>query len=162
MRRAIIAVLALASCSPQAVERIGPYQYVVTASPKQVFAKANETCAKLGRTVTSLAIPGEDNVSGVRYWHAKVECLSPYAIVSVEKDSYKIWVPTSEIPSEDGCETCVLPHPPTVQIRVKELASDYCTKVNRTMVPTGDDFDLGTGLNFIFSCVPRKQTGTSP
>lgn len=75
---------------------------------------------------------------------------SPYEVVAVGKNSYRIWVPTSEFPSPDGPP----PQQPTVEIRVKKIASDYCAKSNMTMKQTGGDFDIGDGLNVIFSCVP--------
>jgi hypothetical protein len=47
MRRAIIAVLVLVGGYAQAVVlSIGLHQYVITDAGKQVFEKAEETCAK--------------------------------------------------------------------------------------------------------------------
>jgi hypothetical protein len=163
MRRAIIAVLALAGCSPPAVEQIGPHQYMVTAPPKEVWAKVGETCAKLGKMATSISFGGNPETQ------LKFECVSPYEIVPIDsytltlygdprvKGSYKIWVPSSEFHPLDGCVVCVPPHPPTVEIRVEKLASDYCAKMSMTMKQTGGSFNGGSGLQFIFSCVPSGQ-----
>ena len=55
-----LTVLALASGSSQAahavVRSIGSHQYMVTDAGKQVFAKANGTCAKLGRVMMPLGV----------------------------------------------------------------------------------------------------------
>lgn len=160
MRRAIIAVLALAGCSSQHVRLIGFNQYMVTAPPSQVFVKANETCAKLGRLVTSPSIQTGTNVGYSRYEQIKFQCMSAYEVVPVDKNSYKIWVPTSEIPVADTCATCVppqkmrVPDLPAVYPQAKQTASEYGAKMNRTMVQAGGGFDIGTGLNVIFGCVP--------
>ena len=64
MQRPIIAVLALASGSLQAsqpvVRSIGFHHYMVDDAGKQMFAKADETCAKLGRTMLLLGVPPEE------------------------------------------------------------------------------------------------------
>ncbi|HEV2442687.1 MAG TPA: hypothetical protein VGT07_09195 [Steroidobacteraceae bacterium] len=168
MRRAVIAVLALAGCSSQVVQQIGPHQYMVTAPPKEVWAKVGETCAKLGKMATSIRFGGDPERQ------LKFECVSPYEIIPIDsetlavygdvvKGSYKLWVPTSEIPKTDTCTACIgLTHPPPFGVpdlavadqRAKQRATDYCAKMNRTMKQTGGGFDIGTGLDVIFSCVP--------
>ena len=81
----------------------------------------------------------------------------PYEIVPIDgetlalygdavKGSYKMWVPTSEIPAG-----------PASFEQVTQRPKDYCAKMNMTMKHTGGGFDLGTGLDFIFSCVPKQQ-----
>lgn len=149
MRRAIITVLALAGCS-QGVRQIGPHQYTVTAPPDQVFAKAKETCAKLGRPVSSEGIPLADNIQGARYWHVSVECFLPYEIVSVDKDSYKIWAPASELrPADRGGN-------PNAPEQLEQRASDYCKQVNKAMVVKAGFSDLGYGIDLTFRCVASQ------
>lgn len=156
MRRAIIAVLALAGCSSQpVVQPIGTHQYVVIDGGTHVFEKAWETCTKLGRFALPMAawakIPREK-----RY---KFECALPYEILPINSDGftllgvakkgdYRMWVPTSEVQAEfRGSKH--LPDP----------ATDYCAKMNMTVKRTSGGFDLGVGLEVIFECVAPQQAG---
>ncbi|HVO46670.1 MAG TPA: hypothetical protein VMT29_10070 [Steroidobacteraceae bacterium] len=41
-------------------------------------------------------------------------------------------------------------------MRPARSSDDFCAKMNLTTKQTGDDFDLGTGFNTIFNCVPRQ------
>ena len=168
MRRAIIAVLALAGCSSQGVQRIGPNQYIVTAPPSQVFAEAKEACAKVGRLIASASFPDLPSSSTAtyvppRYERLKVQCAAPYEVAAVSKDSYRIWVPTSEIPKSDPCPACVPSLPfgfPRLEVadeRAKQRATEYCAKTNMAMKQTSGDFDIGTGLNVIFICVSKQN-----
>jgi len=61
---------------------------------------------------------------------------------------------------DSACEACVppqktrVPDLPAVYRQAKQRASEYCAKMNRAMVQTGGGFDIGTGLNVTFRCVP--------
>jgi hypothetical protein len=152
MRRTIIAVLALAGCSSERVQPIGLHQYVVTAEGKQLYAKANETCAKLGRTMVPLPMPPPNSANPRQ--QLKFECMSPFEIVPVDQHSYRVWVPTStylELPAN-----AEMLHPPDEAVAdryAKQRASVYCAQMNKTMNVTGGGFDMGTGLTVIFKCV---------
>jgi hypothetical protein len=161
--------LTLTACgSPPVAQSAGPNQYIVTVtcplwhcprenpSMTQAFAAATKTCASLGKTPDEYRYPNQLNP---RRFQLKFECRSPYEIIPVDSDtvalygntvkgSYKMWVPTSEIPAGTGGFE-----------RVIQRARDYCAKMNMTMKHTGGGFDLGTGLDFIFSCVPSRQGG---
>ena len=89
MRRAIIiAVLALAGCSPNRVQQIGLHQFAVTGTKwRQISAKANETCAKLGRHWILLGMPPGSPTDETRF-----ECVNSYEIVPAGGDTYRIRV----------------------------------------------------------------------
>lgn len=91
MRCAIIAVLALVSGFAQAsqavVRSIGLHQYVITDAGKEVWAKAYETCAKLGRAMHPLGVPPEE--VGIDWGKQfKFECRLAYEIVPSARDTY--------------------------------------------------------------------------
>jgi hypothetical protein len=172
MRRLLcVASLTITACgSPPVVQPAGPNQYIVTVScplwhcPRkntsltQVSVAAAETCTKLGKQFTlTLRYTPKLTTVNPRYQQLRFECLSPYEIVPIDSDtlavygnavrgSFRMWVPTSEIPAGPGGFD-----------QVMQPASDYCAKMNLTMKLTGGGFDLGTGLDVIFSCVPKQQ-----
>jgi hypothetical protein len=158
MRRAIIAVLVLGGCSQQSIQQVGLHQYTVTGPSKQLFAKANETCSKLGRLMVAAGTRVED----VRPNQLRFECRLPYEIVPVDQGSYRIWVPVSEIPVAKPGETSVpmpkvqVPGEPTVEDRFKQRASEYCAKMSKVTEITGGFLDLGYGMDLTFRCVPRQ------
>lgn len=51
-----------------------------------------------------------------------------------------------------------IPRGPEGLNRVMQRAWDYCATMNMTTKQTGGQFDLGTGLDFIFSCMPQQPT----
>jgi hypothetical protein len=171
MRRAIIAVLTLASGSSQAsqavVSSIGSHQYMVTDAGKQVFAKANETCAKLGRTMMPLGVPPEE--AGIDFGKQfKFECILAYEIVPGGQGTYTIHVPSEKMlaPVDRVCPlpTCPikapvtqLPDIGTASEQTEHLARTYCAKTHKTMVVTGGEFDMGPGFTLIFKCVPPQH-----
>jgi hypothetical protein len=167
MRRAIIAVLALASSSSQAVVRsIGFHQYMVSDAGAQVFAKANEICATLGRMMMPLGVPSEEAgiAPGKQF---EFECILAYEIVPSSQGTYTIHVPTDMMlaPAEKVCPppTCPIKGPtqlPDVgpaSEKAEKLARTYCAKANKTMVVTGGGFDTGPGLTLIFKCATRER-----
>ncbi len=174
MRRAIIAVLALAIGSSQAsqvaVRSIGFHQYMVTDAGKQVFATANKTCAKLGRTMMPLAVPPEE--AGIDFGKQfKFECILTYEIVPSGQGTYTIHVPSELAPVDRVCPppTCPikvpvtqLPDIGTASEQTEHLARTYCAKTHKTMVVTGGGFDMGPGLTLIFKCDPPQPSVTSP
>jgi len=100
------------------------------------------------------SLPADE--SNPRHEQLKFQCVSPYEIVPIDgetlalygdaaKGSYKMWVPTSEIPAGPAGLTQVMQRP-----------RDYCAKMNMTMKLTGGGFDLGGGLDAIFKCVPKQ------
>jgi hypothetical protein len=82
-------------------------------------------------------------------------------MVSAGQDTYKITVPTSEIPVAI-CETCVphqkirVPDQAAVDRQTTQQAREYCAKMNKRMVVTGGSFDMGPGYTLIFRCVPTR------
>jgi hypothetical protein len=176
MRRAFIAVLALASGSSQAsqgvVRSIGFHQYMITDAGKQVFAEANETCAKLGRTMMPLGVPPEEaEVDFGKQF--KFECIRGYEIVPSAQGTYTIHVPTKTMlaPIDRVCSppTCTikvpvtqLPDIGTASEQTEQLARTYCAKTHKTMVVTGGGFDMGLGFTLIFNCVPPQQGAPNP
>jgi hypothetical protein len=173
MRRAIIAVLALGSGSSQAsqaaVRSTGFHQYMVTDAGKQVFAKANETCAKLGRTMMPRGVPPEE--AGIDFGKQfKFECILAYEIVPSGQGTYTIHVPSEKMlaPVDRVCPppTCPikvpvtqLPDIGTASEQTEHLARTYCAKTHTTMVVTGGEFDMGPGFTLIFKCVPPQHGG---
>lgn len=154
---------------PEGAQEIGPHQYIVTAPPSQLFDKAKETCAKLGRKATEMSFQIGTTVEHPRYEQIKFECLSAYEIVPVGEDSYKIWVPTDEMPrtpwtipatSDTPAHVIQGPDFGPVAARVRQQATDYCAKLNQTMVVTGGGFDMGTGFFSVFKCVPPQGAAT--
>jgi hypothetical protein len=163
MRCAIITVLALASGLSQAsqavVRSLGHHQYVITDGGKQVFAKAGETCAKVGRMLRPGVPPEEVEIPpGKRY---RFECILAYEIVPSGRGTYTMWVPTEKIvppPAIRTCPTCkfvVARHPP-LGPDPNQMARRYCAKTQKTMMVTGGGFDTGDGLTMIFKCVLPK------
>ena len=169
LRRLMLAasLTATACGSPPVVQpAAGQNQYLVTVScplwhcPRenpsmtQAFDAAYKTCGSLGKTAAEYRYnPNELNP---RYEQLKFECRSPYEIVPIDSDtlalygdavkgSYKMWVPTSEIPVGPSIEPAM------------QRAKDYCAKMNMIIKQTGGGFDLGTGLDLIFSCVLKQQ-----
>jgi len=164
------ASLTVAACgSPPVVKPAGPNQYIVAVScplwhcPRknpsriQAIEAARATCQNAGMTTLADYVSRPANVSNPRYEQLRFRCISPYEILPIDsetlslygdavKGSYKMWVPTSEIP------------PGTASFeQATQRPKDYCAKMNLTMRHTGGFFDLGTGLDFIFSCVPKQQ-----
>jgi hypothetical protein len=145
---------------------------MVTDAGKQVFAKANETCAKLGRTMMPLGVPPEE--AGIDFGKQfKFECLLAHEIVPSGQGTYTIHVPTEKML---GPVDRVSP-PPTYPIKVpvtqlpdigtasaqtEQLARTYCAKTHKTMVVTGGGFDMGPGLTLISSGVLAGLTGSMP
>lgn len=165
MRCAIIAVIALVSGFAQAsqavVRSIGLHQYVITDAGKEVWAKAYETCAKLGRAMHPLGVPPEE--VGIDWGKQfKFECRLAYEIVPSARDTYAMWVPTEKImppPAIRTCPTCkftVAPHP-ALEPDPNQVARTYCAKTHKTMVIAGGGFDTGDGLTLIFKCVAPQQ-----
>ena len=162
-----MAVLMLAGCSSRGGEQTDRHEYLITAPQGQVFARAKETCAKVGRLISQASFQSESNIPDPPL---KIECAAPYEVVPVSKDSYriwgkdayKIWVPTSEIPKTDPCPACVPSLPfgfsrlEVADERAKQRATEYCSAMNKTMRQTDGDFDIGTGLNIIFKCESIK------
>lgn len=121
----------------------------------QAVDVAFKACASLGRTAAEFRYrPNELNP---RFEQLKFECRSSYEIVPIDSDtlafyphaakgSYKMWVPISEIPAGTSGIAQVMQRP-----------VDYCAKMNMTMKQTGGSFNGGSGLEVIFSCVPKQQ-----
>lgn len=167
MRCAAITMLALVSGFAQAsqvvVRSIGLHQYVITDGGKQVWAKAYETCARLGRAVHPLGVPPEE--VGIDWRKQfKFECRLAYEIVPSGGGTYTMWVPTERLvlpPAIRTCPTCkftVAPHP-DLGPDPNQVARTYCAKTHMTMVSTGGGFDTGDGLTLIFKCVPPRHGG---
>jgi hypothetical protein len=168
MRRAIIAVLVLVGSSAQAVVlSIGLHQYVITDAGKQVFAKAQETCAKLGRVMMPLGVPS-DEVGIPPRKQLKFECILAYEVAPNGQDTYRIHVPTGVMlgPSERMCPapTCPIKNPPALlpdigaaSEQTQQLARTYCAKMHATSVVTGGGFDMGPGFTLIFKCVQPQE-----
>jgi hypothetical protein len=164
MRCAIIAVLALVSGFAQAsqavVRSIGLHQYVITDAGKQVFAKAHETCAKLGRILRPLGVPPEE--VGIDWGKQfKFECVLAYEIVPSGRGTYTMWVPTEKIvppPAIRTCPTCKFlgARHPDLGPDPNQVARTFCAKIRKTMMVTGGGFDTGDGLTVIFKCVPLQ------
>jgi hypothetical protein len=150
---------------PEGIQPTGLYQYTVTAPSDQLFAKADEACAKVGRTVSSLAMPAADNFGNHLPWHAKVECFKPYEVVPLDKDLYKIAVSTQQMPltnftipatNDVPSRVVRVPDSGPADKKVMQLATEYCGKMHKAMKVTDTGFDMGTGLYLIFSCVPPR------
>jgi len=176
---AIIAVLALASGSSQAsevvVRSIGLHQYVIADAGKQVFAKAGETCAKLGRTMMPLGVtPQEAAIPLGKQF--KFECILPYEIVPSGQGAYTIHVPTEKMlaPIDRVCPPprCpikpppyVLPDPGPAMKQTEQLARTFCEKTHQTVVISGRrlgfQFDMGPGLTLMFECIPPRHDAPS-
>lgn len=170
MRLAIIIVLALVSGSSQAsepiVHPIGLHQYVITDAGKQMFTKAGQACAKLGRTMRPLGVPPEE--VGIDWEKQfKFECLLAYEIVPSARGTHTMWVPTEKIvppPAIRTCPTCkftVAQHPP-LGPDPKQVARRYCAKAHKAMVVTDGLFDSGSGLTLVFKCVSPQHETLSP
>lgn len=171
MRCAIITVLALASGFSQAsqpiVRSIGLHQYVITDAGKEVFAKADGTCAKLGRAMMPQGVPPEE--VGIPFGKQfKFECILAYEIVPSGQGTYTIHVPTEKMlaPVDRVCPppTCPikvpvtqLPDVGTASNQTEQLARTYCAKTHKTMKVTGGGFDMGPGFTLVFQCVTAQQ-----
>jgi len=165
MRCATITMLALVSgfaeASQVVVRSIGLHQYVITDGGKQVWAKAYETCARLGRVMHLLGVPPEE--VGIDWRKQfKFECRLAYEIIASGRGTYTMWVPTEMIvpsPAIRTCPTCkstVAQHP-DLGPNPNQVARAYCAKTHMTMVSTGGGFDTGDGLTLIFKCVPPQH-----
>jgi hypothetical protein len=174
MRRAIIVVLVLVGSSAQAVVlSIGLHRYMITDAGKQVFAKAEETCAKLGRVMVPLGVLS-DEIGIPPGKQLKFECILAYEVVPNGQDSYNIHVPTGEMmrPSERTCPapSCPIKNPSarlpdigTASEQTRQLARTYCARMHATSVVTGGGFDMGAGFTLIFKCVhPQEGAAASP
>jgi hypothetical protein len=160
MRRAnIIALLALAGCSSERVQPIGPHQYMVTGDERQINVKATETCAKLDRSWILLGKPPGSPANQFRF-----ECVNSYEIVPAGGDSYRIRVLTSDIPLKHStipasrdmtAQTVWAPNVESVDKEAIQRATEYCAKMNQTMKITGGGYDTGPGLDIVFKCVPH-------
>jgi hypothetical protein len=84
-------------------------------------------------------------------------------IVPAGQDTYKISVPTNTIPvttatipatKDIPTQTMRIPDLGAAETRAKQLASEYCAKMNKSMVVTGGGFDMGPGVTLIFRCLP--------
>lgn len=84
-------------------------------------------------------------------------------IVPAGQDTYKISVLTNTIPvttatkpatKDIPAQTMRVPDLGAAETRAKQLASEYCAKMNKSMVVTGGGFDMGPGLTLIFRCLP--------
>jgi hypothetical protein len=84
-----------------------------------------------------------------------------YDIVPAGQDTYKISVPTSDIPVTT-CDTCApdqrnrVPDVAAVHKRATQQAREFCQKMNKSMDVTGGRFDMGPGYTLIFTCVLRR------
>ena len=160
MRRAIItAMLVLAGCSSERVQQVGFQQYMVTAKGEQAYAKATETCEKQGRKWTALAMPPGSPADQFRF-----ECVNSYEIVPAPEDTYRIRVFTPDIPvkhvtipasKDKPADTVWLLDEEPTENEAKQRATKYCEKMNRTMKITGRGFDMDSGLEITFKCLPR-------
>jgi hypothetical protein len=83
-------------------------------------------------------------------------------IVPAGQGSYKISVPTNTIPVSTATipatkdiptQTMRVPDLGVAETRANQLASEYCAKMNKSMVVAGGGFDMGSGLTLIFRCV---------
>ena len=157
------------STPPPVVRPIGFHQYRVTGAGKQMYAKAGETCVKLGRTSIPLPEPPEET-SGKQF---RFECILPYEIVPSGQGTYTIHVPTEKMlaPVERMCppSTCPiknlrakqLPDIETASKRTEQLARTYCAKTQKTMMVTSGGFDAGPGFTLVFKCVTPQQGAPS-
>jgi hypothetical protein len=88
---------------------------LITDAGKQVFTKAQETCANLGRVMMPLGVP-LDEVGIPPTKQFKFECIHAYEAVPTGQDTYKIHLATAGMlgPRERVCPapTCPLAHLP--------------------------------------------------
>jgi hypothetical protein len=161
MRRAIIiAMLALAGCSPERVQTIGLHQYKVTGmSFNEADVKADEICAKLERKWIYLGIPEGSPPDEIRF-----ECVNSYEIVPAGANTYRIRVLSSDmplthftIPGTKGMPGQPVRFPDSEPGDKESMrrATEFCAKMNQTVKVTGGGFDAGPGLDTVFKCVPR-------
>lgn len=72
--------------------------------------------------------------------------LTPGEVVSIGQNTYKIRI-TNELPG-------------VADRRAMKLASEYCTRINRTMVVKDITFDAGYGYTLTWSCLPPQNAPT--
>jgi hypothetical protein len=154
----IVSVLAVAGCSAERVQSIGPQQYVVTAKGEQAYARATETCDKQGRKWTALASPPGSPADQFRF-----ECVNSYEIVAAEQDSYRIRVFTPDIPVKHVTVPASQDKPADTQWvldlapadkEVRTRITQYCAKANQSVKLVSRTFDAGPGLDIVFKCAP--------
>lgn len=155
MRRALIAVLALAGCSAQTITQIGPNQYLITGSGMSALVNESAKAAALCKSprYARTSMPADANEA---HWRENIDCVLDYEVVPIAKNSYRIRASGADACSRPGC----MPGGPdwaAVSHKIATRGRDHCAKTRKIMVITDGSFDLGVGDEVIFRCSPPQE-----